>query len=403
MVGGLRKSCYYTKNPIVMKKSPWLIVCFIAVASWLPASASSYEELTKNFTFGKVAAQSLSVMTFGPEGILFIGDAKGGKVFALDLNDRVQNTTTEGFGMADVEGKLASLLGTDAKGVIIHDLAVNPISQNLYLTVSRSDANQLGFWKTPNDITNANILLRISPDGKITEVDLSNINHNKANIPSVIAEGKGTNYRKSDNRTDAITDIAYDDGKLYVTGLSNEEFASALRVLDFPFGKKSAYSTIEVYHVAHGTYETEAPMRTLLPYELNGKKYILGAYTCTPFVSIPIEDLTAKKHRKTKTLGEFGFGNIPVDIIRYKNKGKDYILMSNNSKALIRIDPNDIPSQEALTTPLKEGEYAVGIPHAVLSRVGITQIDNLNEKNVLVLQRMPNGQLNLRSYNTDWL
>jgi len=386
-----------------MKKSPWLIVCFIAVASWLPASASSYEELTKNFTFGKVAAQSLSVMTFGPEGILFIGDAKGGKVFALDLNDRVQNTTTEGFGMADVEGKLASLLGTDAKGVIIHDLAVNPISQNLYLTVSRSDANQLGFWKTPNDITNANILLRISPDGKITEVDLSNINHNKANIPSVIAEGKGTNYRKSDNRTDAITDIAYDDGKLYVTGLSNEEFASALRVLDFPFGKKSAYSTIEVYHVAHGTYETEAPMRTLLPYELNGKKYILGAYTCTPFVSIPIEDLTAKKHRKTKTLGEFGFGNIPVDIIRYKNKGKDYILMSNNSKALIRIDPNDIPSQEALTTPLKEGEYAVGIPHAVLSRVGITQIDNLNEKNVLVLQRMPNGQLNLRSYNTDWL
>ena len=144
-------------------------------------------------------------------------------------------------------------------------------------------------------------------------------------------------------------------------------------------------------------------MRTLLPYELAGKKYILGAYTCTPFVSIPIEELTAKKHMKTKTLGEFGFGNIPVDIIHYKNKGKDYILMSNNSKALIRIDPNDIPSQEALTTPLKDGEYAVGIPHAVLSRVGITQIDNLNEKNVLVLQRMPNGQLNLRSYNTDWL
>lgn len=385
-----------------MKKSFWLIVCFMAVTTWLTAS-SSYEELTRNFTFGKVEAQSLSVMTFGPEGILFIGDAKGGNVFALDLNDRVQNTTTKGFGVADVEGKLASLLGTDPKGVIIHDLAVNPISQNVYLTASRSDANKLGFWKTPNDITNANILLRITPEGDITEVDLSNISHNKANIPSVIAEGKGTNYRKSDNRTDAITDIAYDDGKLYVTGLSNEEFASALRVLDFPFGKKSAYSTIEVYHVAHGAYETEAPMRTLLPYELAGKKYILGAYTCTPFVSIPVEDLTAKKHRKTKTLGEFGFGNIPIDIIHYKNKGKDYILMSNNSKALIRIDPNDIPSQEALTTPLKDGEYAVGIPHAVLSRVGITQIDNLNDKNVLVLQRMPNGQLNLRSYNTDWL
>ncbi len=101
-----------------MKKSFWLIVCFMAVTTWLTAS-SSYEELTRNFTFGKVEAQSLSVMTFGPEGILFIGDAKGGNVFALDLNDRVQNTTTKGFGVADVEGKLASLLGTDPKGVII--------------------------------------------------------------------------------------------------------------------------------------------------------------------------------------------------------------------------------------------------------------------------------------------
>jgi len=77
--------------------------------------------------------------------------------------------------------------------------------------------------------------------------------------------------------------------------------------------------------------------------------------------------------------------------------------MSSFSKALIRIDPLDIPKQEALTEPLKDGEYAVGIPHSVLSRVGVTHMDNLNEKHVLVLQRMPNGQLSLRSYNTDWL
>ena len=385
-----------------MKRSPLTLLCLLLLSSVMYAN-SYYEELTKNFEVGKAAIQSLTVMTFGPEGILFVGDAKGGQVYALDLNDRKTNTSQKGFGMADVEGKLANLLGTDEKGVIIHDVAVNPISQNIYLAVSRADANLLGFWKTPNDISNASILLKITPEGTISEVDLGNINHSKAAVPKVIDEGKSKNYRKSDNRTDAITDLAYHDGKLYIAGLSNEEFASALRVVNFPFGKKAQYSTIEVYHVAHGANETEAPIRTFMPYELEGKNYLLGSYTCTPFVSIPIDDLKANQHVKSKTLGEFGFGNIPLDIVHYKNKGKDYILMSSFSKALIRIDPLDIPTQEALTQPLKDGEYAVGIPHSVLSRVGVTHIDNLNEKHVLVLQRMPNGQLSLRSYNTDWL
>lgn len=385
-----------------MKKSPLTVLCLFMLSGVLQASLS-YEELTENFVVGKAAVQSLSVMTFGPEGILFIGDAKGGNVFALDVNDRKKNTSDKGFGVADIDAKVGNLLGTDAKGIVIHDFAVNPISQNVYLAVSRADANLLGFWKTPNDISNASILLKITPDGNITEVDLNNISHSKAVVPKVIAEGKSKNYRKSDNRTDAITDLAYHAGKLYIAGLSNEEFASALRVVDFPFGEKAQYSTLEVYHVAHGAYETEAPIRTFLPYEIGGKSYLLGSYTCTPFVSIPIEELKATQHVRSKTLGEFGFGNIPLDIIHYKNKGKDYILMSSFSKALIRIDPEDIPTQKALTEPLKDGEYAVGIPHDVLSRVGVTHIDNLNEKNVLVLQRMPNGQLSLRSYHKDWL
>lgn len=385
-----------------MKKSPLTLACLFLLCSLLHGS-SSYEELTKDFVLGKASIQSLSVMTFGPEGILFIGDAKGGQVYALDVQDRTKNDSQEGVGVADIEGKVANLLGTNAKGVIIHDLAVNPISQNVYLAVSRADANLLGFWKTPNDISNASILLKVTADGVISEVDLNNISHSKAIVPKVIDEGKSKNYRKSDNRTDAITDLAYQDGKLFIAGLSNEEFASALRVINFPFGKKAQYSTIEVYHVAHGANETEAPMRTFLPYKLEGKSYLLGAYTCTPFVSIPIDDLKANQHVKSKTLGEFGFGNIPLDIIHYKNKGKDYILMSSFSKALIRIDPADIPSQAALTEPLKDGEYTVGIPHDVLSRVGVTHMDNLNEKHVLVLQRMPNGELSLRSYHKDWL
>lgn len=384
-------------------KRQLLSLGLVVACLWSYASTKNYEQLTKDFVRGKAEMHSMSVITFGPEGILFVGDSKAGKVFALDPEDREAPAERKPFSMADVEGKLAALLGTDHKGIVIHDLAVNPLSQHIYLAVSRSNAKELGFWKTPNDLAYASILLRIDPEGKIHEVSLEDIRHSVAEIPSVVNEGE-QNWRKSDNRTEAITDIAYHKGKLFVTGLSNEEFASALRVLQFPFKSKATTTTIEVYHVAHGKSETEAPIRTLIPYDFDGQTYLLATYTCTPFVSIPLAEVKDGKHVISKTLGEFGFGNMPIDIITYQQKGKDYILMSNTSKALIKIDPQDIPKiKEGLTDPLKEGEYAVGLEHSVLSRVGITHIDNLNEDHILTLQRMPNGDLNLNTYSNNWM
>ena len=250
-------------------------------------------------------------------------------------------------------------------------------------------------WILPNDIAYATILVKVKPDGSIEEVSLDNIRHSVAAVPKVIEPGK-TNFRKSDERTDAITDIAYDDGKLYVAGLSNEAFASALRILNFPFDDKVTHSTLEVWHVAHKKSETEAPIRTLLPYSIKGEKFILASYTCTPFVSIPIGELKPGAHVKNKTLAEFGSGNMPIDIISCEIGGRKYLLMSNSSKALIRIDPENIAKQEkGLTEPLADGQYTLGMPHDVLSNVGVSQIDNLNASYVLAVQRHPNGNLDL--------
>ncbi len=372
-------------------------VSLVLLAGFFFAQADNHAELTKNFIIGKAAIESMSVMTFGPEGLLFIGDSKAGKIYSLDLNDRTQNDSQERFVMKDIETKLGSALGVGPKEVIIHDMAVNPISQNIYFAVSRADAMQLGYWRQPNDITYATILLKIVPDGGFEEIALDNIRHSVADVPKVIEPGKES-WRKSDYRTDAITDIAYDDGKLYVAGLCNEEFASALRVMNFPFDDKVAHSTIEVYHVAHEKSETEAPIRTLIPYTLNGEKFILASYTCTPFVSIPVGDLKPGAHVVSKTLAEFGSGNMPIDIIKYKSAGKDMLMMSNSSKTLIRINPADIDvNEKGLTEPMQKGQYTVGLKHDVLSGQGVTQIDNLNSNNILLLQRQRNGTLDLLS------
>lgn len=365
--------------------------------------ALRYEELTKNFVTGKADVQSMSVLTFGPEGILFIGDSKAGKIFALDLNDRVKNSGHEPFKVIDIESKLGSALGVGPKDVIIHDLAVNPISQAVYLAVSRADAMKISRWMQPNDIAYATILLKVKPDGSIEEVSLDNIRHSVANVPNVIDMGKSKNFRGSDERTDAITDIAYDEGKVYVAGLGNEAFQSALRILSFPFDQKGLFSTLEVWHVAHEKWETEAPIRTLLPYTVNGEKVLLASYTCTPFVSIPIGEIRPGAHVKNKTLAEFGSGNLPIDIIAAEFRGRKYLFMSNSSKALIRIDPENIAKQTVgITEPLAPNQYTNGMPHDVLSNVGISQLDNLNDYYVLALQRQPNGSLDLWPIQTKW-
>ena len=72
--------------------------------------------------------------------------------------------------------------------------------------------------------------------------------------------------------------------------------------------------------------------------------------------------------------------------------------MSNSSKTLIRIDPENIDLQEkGLTEPMADGQYTIGLKHDVLSGQGISQIDNLNSNNILILQRQANGNLDLRS------
>ncbi|MEL6842834.1 MAG: hypothetical protein AAFP02_06425, partial [Bacteroidota bacterium] len=143
--------------------------------------------------------------------------------------------------------------------------------------------------------------------------------------------------------------------------------------------------------------------RTFLPYTFDGVPHLLASYTCTPFVSFPVSAIENGKHIKVKTLAEFGFGNMPIDIITYTKEGKEYILMSNTSKSLIKIDPNDIPKAENITRKLEKGEYAIGLPHDAVSKVGISHLDNYNDKHVMVLQRMPNGFLNLQTVNVGWL
>jgi len=66
------------------------------------------------FTRGRPEIRSLSALAFAPDGTLFVGDARGGAVFAVDLGPRPHRQAGEAVELKDVEGQVAALLGTRA-------------------------------------------------------------------------------------------------------------------------------------------------------------------------------------------------------------------------------------------------------------------------------------------------
>jgi hypothetical protein len=347
------------------------------------------------FAAGRPEIRSMSALSFGPDGVLFVGDGKGGAVFALDLGARERRTVEKPEPVTDVEGRLAALLGATPADVMIHDMAVDPLAKDVYLAVSRGRAAWNQQWLLPNDVADATVLVKITPAGAPSLVDLAAVRHARVDLPNPVDPAKTVPWKKVSLRADTITDMVFAEGVLYVAGLSNEEFASTLWTVKYPFAGAVAATTVENYHGAHGKYETEAPVRTFVPYPLKGKAHLLAAYLCTPLVTIPVADIQDKKHVRGRTVGEFGSGNYPLDMVLVRNDGRDKIVIANSNLPLLVVDTRDIESFPAAIDSHVE-TYTAGVRFISRSGTGIQQMDALGDTHVLFLRRLAGGQLDLQ-------
>jgi len=351
-------------------------------------------------TVGPVNAKSYSKLAFAPDGILFVGDSIGARIYALDLGDRAPAADLKPLQIADLEGKLAGMLGVDARDVLIHDMAVNPISKNTYLTVSRGRRNFSIEWQLPNDVASPGVLLRVTPAGQIQEVRLDQVKHSYVEISNPVNETAEVPWKKSKQRVDVISDMVFADGRLYVAGLSNEEFSSTMRIYPFPFNGGGSATSLEIYHGSHGKYETDSPVRSFLPVTIRGKPYLLASYLCTPLVLFPIDDLKDKKHVKGTTIGELGSGNYPIDMVAFRWKGKDRIMVVNTARGVLLIAKDDL--EKPLPSITSHIEDTAGIPVERLRNRGVLQVENYGDKNLLLLWRNPlSGEVSLGTMPTD--
>src|SRR3954465_15192954 len=190
-------------------------MALLASTAWAADPSASLKKGTPDL-------KSAGPLTFGPDGILFVGDTQGAALFAIDTGDRTPAAEKGAINVEDLGSKVAALLGTDPKQVMINDLAVNPASGRAYLAVSRG--------RGPDA---APVLLRTGSDGKLEEVSLEGVRFAKTEIPN--APAPNVMQKGQPARNESIPDLAYVDGRVFIAGLSNEEFSSRLMAIPFPF------------------------------------------------------------------------------------------------------------------------------------------------------------------------
>jgi hypothetical protein len=313
---------------------------------------------------GNVDLKSAGPLAFAPNGILLIGDPIGSAVYAVETGDR-QMISGPTYKMAKVEEQIAGYLGTAAGEVEIKDVVVNPASGQVYFSVGRGRGPQA----TP-------VILHLNPRGEFGEVPLKDVKCAKAALPNPSTKAR--------NKTDVLTGLAYVDGKVYVASLSNEEFSSQFRVIPFPFADAQGAS-VEIFHGSHGRVETNSPIRSFTAYEIDGNANLLAAYTCTPLVKIPISDLKPGAKVKGTTVAELGNRNTPLDMVVYNKSGKDYLLMINDNRGVMKIDLSKIGTIDGITARVSD---KAGLPYETISNMkGVVQLSKLDAGHAVILTK----------------
>jgi hypothetical protein len=112
-------------------------------------------------------------------------------------------------------------------------------------------------------------------------------------------------------------------------------------------------------------------------------------------VKIPVTQLKPGERVKGTTIAELGNGNRPLDMIVYQKNGKDFILMANSKRGIMKITTENIDQIEGITKPVSQ---KAGLPYETISALkGVQHLDLLDKENALLLVRSDSGSLNLES------
>jgi hypothetical protein len=361
------------------------LICRCILVLGLAALGAS--EPVRAQTKGANPLQSAGILAFGPGNVLFVGDTKDAAVHAFTL--RASDLTPQNVAMGNahnfegrdlisgLDRKLAALLGTTPDQIVINDMVVHQPEKQIFLSVERG----LGPTAAP-------VIVKVN-NGQLEVLDLDDLPHSKISIAN--EPDKQTLEFGQRERSLAITDIKYYNSEIFVTGVSNEEFASTLRRIHYPFDSHVSTSTVEIWHSVHGEFETRAPIIRQLIHEVNGQPYLFAVYACTPLVRIPLAALKDGAHVRGDTIGELGYGSTPIDMLTYTDPSdhKDYLLVTNNMRGATRVAISDLDGATPMPVNVPSNFGPAGIAQYPMPVTGAQHLALLDPQWAVEIRRYP--------------
>lgn len=328
---------------------------------------------------GNPEFQSVGSLAFGPDGVLFVGDTKAATVYALDTQDHHGSPSEVTLELSGVDQKAAKALGVDK--VEVRDFAINPHSGTGYLSVSSGDGS-------------VHAICRVWPNGKLEKLSLDGIYFSKVELPNPPAD-KPVGRRNRNYRDYSITDLAFMEGKVLVSGAAGGQGDSTVREIVFPFYEADKGVNVEIFHGAHGRFETNATVRTFVPFKINNEPYLLAGFQCTPLVKFPIEALQGDDKVRGTTLAELGNRNTPLDMFVYQKDGRDFLLLSNDRRGVMKISTDDVEREKGITEKIQG--LAGQQYDTIESFKDVVQMDKLNDRHAVLLTKNDSGWLDMKT------
>jgi hypothetical protein len=172
--------------------------------------------------------QSAGTLEFSPTGILFVGDNIGGAIYAFEMEKSEAPKEPTPISVENIDARVAAILGVGQNAVVINDLAVHPISREVYLSVTR------GFG-----LETQAAIVKVDGKGMLININLNELVSTKQalnNLPDgsqhfklrgTMAPPTRKEKAKSESpmRMLSIIDIVYHKGELFVAGISNSPYA----------------------------------------------------------------------------------------------------------------------------------------------------------------------------------
>ncbi|MEM8541916.1 MAG: hypothetical protein AAGF25_13255, partial [Pseudomonadota bacterium] len=275
-----------------------------------------------------------------------------GAIYAFDLTGGITPEQVMPVNIGDIDVKIADALGVASSALAINDMAVHPITAEIFISVSR-----IGNFES------APAIMKVNQNAEIELLDLGTLPFQKQalnNFPdqetTFRPRGLGKNpplvrdIAKGDVKLSslAIMDMEYYEGELFVSGVAFENFLSTLRRMPYPFTEEQSAANIEMYHISHDQFETRAPIRAMSIQEVDGRPQLVAAYTCSPIVLIDLDEIVDGAKVSARTLMDYGNGQ-PLDLISYSLQGQEMLFLTSNSRSPHVIPVSSLNGAQAYT------------------------------------------------------